>query len=148
MLQYIYSLPQSNSHRYMDETHTHTHTHAHAHAHTHTHTHTCILNLNVILLQVTRHKTGHIAPATLVFDPPLWREIERFITKIRPLIPNLQDGLRNVFVTFPSTDNGTPSPMTSLGINKALQRVWGEKVTATRLRKATATNVSHEAHLN
>ena len=78
----------------------------------------------------------------------MWREIERFVTKIRPLIPNLQDGLRNVFVTFPSTDNGTPSPIISSGINKALQRVWGEKLTATRLRKATATNVSHEAHLN
>ena len=80
---------------------------------------------------VTRQ--GIFPPATLVFDPDLWREKETFVSKIRPLIPNLQDGLRNVFVTFPSIDAGTPSPITSSSINEALQRVWGDKITATRL---------------
>ena len=101
--------------------------------HTHTPTPTHPLNLNVILLQVTCHKTGHISPSDPCIWPDLWRKMETFVSKIRPLIPNLQDGLRNVFVTFPSIDAGTPSPITSSIISEALQRVWGNKITATRL---------------
>ena len=94
--------------------------------HTHTPTPTHPLNLNVILLQVTCHKTGHISPS----DPCIW---PRFVEGKRNVCfenpsSNPQPAGRTeerICYTFPSIDAGTPSPITSSIISEALQRVWG-----------------------
>ena len=52
---------------------------------------------------------------------------------------------RSIFITFPKPDNSV-SELTSSQVNKAIQRIWRlgpieKPISATRLRKSTATNV-------
>lgn len=108
----------------------------------------CGISLCVISFQVTAHKTGHIAPVTLVFTPDLWTQMQVFL-RARKNLPDLSSELQKetapVFVTYP-TGTTASRPLNNSTLNNAIKSIWKaagrtKPVSATQLRKATATKV-------
>ncbi|CAC5404087.1 unnamed protein product [Mytilus coruscus] len=96
------------------------------------------------ILTVAHHKTSESGPANLGLTTLLYQQLNRFV-QLCELIPNfVPDANRSIFVCWPS-ESGEITPMTSSNINRAIQKVWSssseKSISATRLRKATATAV-------
>ena len=95
--------------------------------------------------QVTEHKTAEKGPAMIALSPEIYRMVKNCIQWCKQ-IPGFDDDKdRNLFVSWPK-DDGTLVPMTSSHVNKLIQRIWQQgpidkHVSATRLRKATSTEV-------
>ncbi|XP_056009249.1 uncharacterized protein LOC125666360 [Ostrea edulis] len=100
------------------------------------------------VLVIVAHKTGTIAPVTLVFVPSLWRQLKVFL-EVRRRLPGFDDALDQenaaVFLTYPSQTQ-KPSPMNSSTVSKGMKYIWRKAglkkpLSGTQLRKTAATLV-------
>ncbi|XP_061166245.1 uncharacterized protein LOC133175138 [Saccostrea echinata] len=97
---------------------------------------------------IAHHKTGHIAPITLVFSEDLLTFMEIYLSKIRPRLSGFNSELEEksvVFLTYPPK-TASPSALNPSSVNKAIKSTWKpaeqtKNISATQLRKATATSV-------
>jgi hypothetical protein len=80
----------------------------------------------VISFQEIAHKTGHIAPVTLVFTPNLWTQMQVFL-RVRKNLPELSNELQKetapVFLTYP-TRTTAPRPLNNSTLNNAIKSIW------------------------
>jgi hypothetical protein len=98
--------------------------------------------------QIARHKTGQVAPATLVLGPLLWKQLYTFLTVRRQLkgfTGRLDGDNAPVFLTWP-VRSSEPMEMTNSNVDKALKSIWRKAkitktISGTHLRKATVTSV-------
>lgn len=100
------------------------------------------------LFQISRHKTGYMGPANIAFPEPLWTRTLAYF-KLLQDIPGYHVRPHRkefIFMKFPQGLEERPIPLTSSGIQYAINQLWKcahawKVISATQLRKSIVTHV-------